>query len=165
MSEKNAEQRRCRVGCRATIWTVSSLPRLKLIAAFFVGLVAANTLLSRFCCVISSTFQIPDAYDFGRLLMGVLIFWGIAATSYRGAHITVDLVVGKRGAAVGSAPSTVFRMTSRGAVCLVSVQTYTLFDKVDRRTYNDNVLTFDYAAADWPHGLQWPGSATFRPFC
>ena len=37
-------------------------------------------------------FTIPDAYDFGQLLLGILIFWGIAATSYRGTHITVDLV-------------------------------------------------------------------------
>ena len=36
--------------------------------------------------------SIPDSYDFGRLLLGILIFWGIAATSYRGTHITVDLV-------------------------------------------------------------------------
>ena len=35
---------------------------------------------------------IPDSYDFGQLLLGILIFWGIAATSYRGTHITVDLV-------------------------------------------------------------------------
>ena len=25
------------------------------------------------------------------MLLGILIFWGIAATSYRGTHITVDL--------------------------------------------------------------------------
>ncbi len=35
---------------------------------------------------------IPDYYNFGRFLLGILIFWGIAATSYRGTHITVDLV-------------------------------------------------------------------------
>ncbi len=28
----------------------------------------------------------------GKLLLGILIFWGIAATTYRGGHITVDLV-------------------------------------------------------------------------
>ena len=37
-------------------------------------------------------YSIPDAYDFGQLLLGILIFWGIAATSYRGTHITVDLL-------------------------------------------------------------------------
>src|ERR1043165_9303460 len=64
---------------------------IEAIAAVFVGLVAADIFLSvllrRFFSV-----QIPDSYDFGRMLLGILIFWGIAATSYRGAHITVDLV-------------------------------------------------------------------------
>ena len=49
------------------------------------------------------TCSIPDAYDFGRLLLGILIFWGIAATSYRGGHITVDLVWANVGADATSA--------------------------------------------------------------
>ncbi len=64
---------------------------IEMIAAVFVGLVAADIFISvllRYFFAI----QIPDAYDFGRLLLGILIFWGIAATSYRGNHITVDLV-------------------------------------------------------------------------
>ena len=64
---------------------------IELIAAFFVGVVAADMFISvllRYFFNIS----IPDSYDFGRLLLGVLIFWGIAATSYRGTHITVDLL-------------------------------------------------------------------------
>ena len=64
---------------------------IEAIAAIFVGLVAVDIFLSvmlrRFFSV-----QIPDSYDFGRMLLGILIFWGIAATSYRGTHITVDLV-------------------------------------------------------------------------
>lgn len=35
---------------------------------------------------------IPDAYDLGRLFLGVLIFWGIAVTGFRGEHITVDVI-------------------------------------------------------------------------
>ena len=57
---------------------------IEMIAAFFVGLVAADTFISVLLRYFFSV-QIPDSYDFGRLLMGVLIFWGIAATSYRGA--------------------------------------------------------------------------------
>ncbi|MBV8168484.1 MAG: TRAP transporter small permease, partial [Alphaproteobacteria bacterium] len=64
---------------------------IELIAAMFVGLVAADTFISVLLRYFFNT-QIPDAYDFGRLLLGILIFWGIAATSYRGTHITVDLV-------------------------------------------------------------------------
>ena len=61
------------------------------IAAIFVGIVAADVFLSILLRYFFS-IQIPDSYDFGQLLLGVLIFWGIAATSYRGTHITVDLV-------------------------------------------------------------------------
>jgi TRAP-type C4-dicarboxylate transport system permease small subunit len=64
---------------------------IELIAAFFVGIVAADIFISVLLRYFFSV-QIPDAYDFGRLLLGILIFWGIAATSYRGTHITVDLL-------------------------------------------------------------------------
>ena len=64
---------------------------IEAIAALFVGLVAADIFISVILRRFFST-QIPDAYDFGSMLLGILIFWGIAATSYRGGHITVDLV-------------------------------------------------------------------------
>jgi hypothetical protein len=45
------------------------------IAAGFVGIVAANVFLA---VVLRNVFSysIPDAFDFGRLLLGILIFWG-----------------------------------------------------------------------------------------
>src|SRR5919108_5613870 len=64
---------------------------IELLAAFFVGIVAADIFTSVLLRYFFSV-QIPDSYDFGRLLLGILIFWGIAATSYRGTHITVDLL-------------------------------------------------------------------------
>src|ERR1700678_656922 len=64
---------------------------IELAAAAFVGIVAADIFISVLLRKLFS-ISIPDSYDFGRLLLGILIFWGIAATSYRGAHITVDLV-------------------------------------------------------------------------
>ena len=63
---------------------------IEITAAVFIGIVAADvfiTVLLRYFGV-----TIPDSYDFGQLLLGILIFWGIAATSYRGTHITVDLI-------------------------------------------------------------------------
>ena len=60
-------------------------------AALFVGIVAANIFLAVFLRKFFDT-SIPDSFDFGRMLLGILIFWGIAATSYRGNHITVDLL-------------------------------------------------------------------------
>ena len=61
------------------------------LAAIFVGLVALDIFVSVLLRKFFNT-SIPDSYDFGRMLLGILIFWGIAATSYRGAHITVDLI-------------------------------------------------------------------------
>ncbi|MET0879605.1 MAG: TRAP transporter small permease subunit, partial [Tardiphaga sp.] len=61
------------------------------IAAFFVGIVALNTFVAVFMRKFFAV-TIPDYYNIGQFMLGVLIFWGIAATSYRGSHITVDLV-------------------------------------------------------------------------
>ena len=74
------------------------------LAAMFVGIVALNIFVAVVLRKFFST-SIPDAYDFGRMLLGILIFWGIAATSYRGGHITVDLVW----AAAGAAPEALDR--------------------------------------------------------
>jgi TRAP-type C4-dicarboxylate transport system permease small subunit len=128
---------------------------IELIAAFFVGLVAANT----FIIVVLRYFfsySIPDSYDFGRLLLGILIFWGIAATSYRGTHITVDLLY----ANVGPKLQRIMDVFATLVLLFcVTVQTYTLFDKVVT-TYNDNVLTFDLRLPTWPFFLlAWIGDA------
>ena len=110
----------------ATAWTASST-RSSWIAAIFVGIVAADVFISVLLRYFFS-IQIPDSYDFGQLLLGILIFWGIAATSYRGTHITVDLRLGQCRPAAGSASST---CSPRWCCCSSSsVQTYTLFDKV-----------------------------------
>ena len=129
---------------------------IEAIAAVFVGLVAADIFLSvvlrRFFSV-----QIPDSYDFGRMLLGILIFWGIAATSYRGGHITVDLVwanVGPKYQRMIDVFATLVLLF------VVTVQTWTLFDKV-RGTYNDNVLTFDLRMPTWPFfALAWAGDVS-----
>src|SRR3954469_2296173 len=111
---------------------------IELLAAIFVGIVAADifvsVLLRHFFAV-----SIPDSYDFGKLLLGILIFWGIAATSYRGTHITVDLVW----AAVGPRFQRWIDIFATLVLLLVvTVQTVMLFDKV-RLIYSDNVLTYD----------------------
>ena len=129
---------------------------IELIAAFFVGIVAADIFVSVLLRYFFSV-QIPDAYDFGRLLLGILIFWGIAATSYRGTHITVDLVyanVGDRWKRFIDVFATLVLLF------VVTVQTYTLFDKV-RGTYADHVLTFDLRLPVWPFFLlAWLGDVS-----
>ena len=123
------------------------------IAALFIGIVAADvfiTVMLRYFFNIA----IPDAYDFGQQLLGILIFWGIAATSYRGTHITVDLVwanVGPRWQRVIDVFATLVLLF------VVTVQTYTLFDKVVS-TREANLQTFDLRLPVWPFFLvAWIG--------
>jgi TRAP-type transport system small permease protein len=129
---------------------------IELIAAFFAGIVALDIFVSVMLRYFFSV-QIPDSYDFGRMLLGILIFWGIAATSYRGNHITVDLLyanVGKR------AQRFIDVFATLVLLFVVTAQTYTLFDKV-RGTYADNVLTFDLRLPEWPFFLvAWLGDVS-----
>src|SRR5690349_22237237 len=123
------------------------------VAAFFVGIVAADLFIS---VLLRNLFNvaIPDSYDFGRLLLGILIFWGIAATSYRGTHITVDLIWAN---ASPRWQRIIDVFATSVLLFVVTVQTYTLFDKV-RGTYNDNVLTFDMHMPTWPFfAVAWAG--------
>src|SRR5579872_803937 len=99
---------------------------IELLAAIFVGLVAADTFIAVLLRKFFST-SIPDSYDFGRLLLGILIFWGIAATSYRGTHITVDLVWS---AASPRYKRAIDVFATLVLLFVVAVQTATLLDKV-----------------------------------
>ena len=126
------------------------------VAAFFVGVVALNTFAAVFMRKFFSV-TIPDYYNFGQFLLGILIFWGIAATSYRGTHITVDLVWGNVGP---RHQRWIDVFATLVLLFVVTVQTWTLFDKV-RGTYNDNVLTFDMHMPTWPFfALAWAGDVS-----
>ena len=126
------------------------------IAAGFVGLVAANIFISVLLRNLFN-YSIPDSFDIGRLMLGILIFWGIAATSYRGTHITVDLIwanVGPRYQRMIDIFATLVLLF------VVTVQTWTLFDKV-HGTYNDHVTTFDTHMPTWPFfAVAWAGDVS-----
>ena len=129
---------------------------IELIAAFFAGVVAidifVSVLLRYFFAV-----QIPDSYDFGRLLLGILVFWGIAATSYRGTHITVDLIYANVGARLKRVIDVFATLV---LLFVVTVQTTMLFDKV-RLTYQDHILTFDLNIPTWPFAaVAWLGDVS-----
>ena len=134
-------------------WMDRFIDTIEWIAAGFVGIVALNIFVG---VLLRNTlnYAIPDSFDIGRMLLGILIFWGIAATSYRGGHITVDLIwanVGPRYQRMIDVFATLVLLF------VVTAQTYTLFDKV-RGTYNDNVLTFDMHMPTWPFfAIAWAG--------
>ena len=129
---------------------------IELIAAVFVGLVAANIFISVLLRYFFAT-SIPDAYDLGKNMLGILIFWGIAATRYRGNHITVDLVW------ASASPKWQRRIDIFATLVLlfvVIVMTTMLFDKV-KQTYDQNVLTYDLGLPTWPFfAVAWLGDVS-----
>ena len=123
------------------------------VAAIFVGVVAADIFISVLLRYLFS-YTIPDSYDFGQQLLGILIFWGIAATSYRGTHITVDLIWANVRPAYQRAIDIFATLV---LLFVVLVQTYTLFDKVVS-TRDAHLLTFDLRLPVWPFfALAWIG--------
>ena len=126
------------------------------IAAGFVGIVAANIFVAVLLRNLFN-YSIPDSFDIGRLMLGILIFWGIAATSYRGTHITVDLIWGNVGPKYQRMIDVFATLV---LLFVVTVQTWTLFDKV-RGTYQDNVTTFDMHMPTWPFfAVAWAGDVS-----
>ena len=126
------------------------------IAAGFVGLVAANIFISVLLRNLFN-YSIPDSFDIGRLMLGILIFWGIAATSYRGTHITVDLIWGNVGPKYQRMIDVFATLV---LLFVVTVQTWTLFDKV-ATTRADHIVTMDLQVPIWPFFLvSWIGDVS-----
>ena len=123
------------------------------LAASFVGVVAADIFISVLLRKFFNT-SIPDSYDLGCNLLGILIFWGIAATSYRGGHITVDLLWTSAGPKLKRFIDVFATLV---LLFVVTVQTIMLFDKVSG-TYRDNVLSYDLNLPIWPmFAVAWAG--------
>ena len=129
---------------------------IELVAAAFVGLVAADVFISVLLRYFFS-IDIPDSYNFGQLLLGILIFWGIAATSYRGTHITVDLLWANVGPKWQRAIDVFATLV---LLFVVAVQTWTLLDKTTT-TYADNLQTAELRLPFWPfYALAWAGDVS-----
>jgi TRAP-type C4-dicarboxylate transport system permease small subunit len=92
---------------------------------------------------------IPDWYDLSRLMLGVAIFWGIAATSYRNAHIKVDILwewCGPRGRRLIDLFATIVVLAFLAAFsCMLVVKVTSGF--------RSGEATFDLRLQIWPFHL------------
>jgi TRAP-type C4-dicarboxylate transport system permease small subunit len=119
----------------------------------FVGLTTLTAVFMRKFFAVT----IPDYYNFGQFMLGILIFWGIAATSYRGTHITVDLVWAN---ATPKYQRFIDVFATLVLLFVVTVQTYTLFDKV-AATRAEHIVTMDRQLPIWPFFLvSWIGDVS-----
>jgi len=128
---------------------------IEVTAAWFLAAVTALTFVS----VILRYFfnwAIPDTYDFSRLLLAILIFWGMAGAGYRGEHITVDLLWGLFGPRMRRALDVFSNSVTLFAMAVFAIM---MWHKVlDTRA--EHVLTFDLRQPVWIYYLvAWLGLA------
>ena len=99
-------------------------------------------------------WPLPDADSLGRLLLGTVVFWGLAGACRHQEHIRVDLLweqLGPRGRALLDAVATLLTLAGIG---LLAVAAWT---KVVEYAGNHEV-TYDLRLAVWPfYGLAWIG--------
>lgn len=128
---------------------------IELTAAGFLAAVTVLTFVSVVARYLFS-YGILDSYDFSRLLLAVLIFWGIAVASYRSDHITVDILWGSVGPRLKRVLDVFSALVSLFAM---AVFTWMMAGKVID-TYRENILTFDLRLPVWIfYGLAWIGLA------
>jgi TRAP-type C4-dicarboxylate transport system permease small subunit len=125
------------------------------VAGAFLAFVTALTFVSVVLRYVFS-WTIPDSYDLSRNFLGILIFWGIAVTSFRGDHISVELVwnlLPRRGRHALDVLASVFTL-----FCL-AVFAWSMLDKV-ADTARSGETTYDLHMPIWPfYGLAWLGIA------
>jgi TRAP-type C4-dicarboxylate transport system permease small subunit len=129
---------------------VSALER---IAGFILAFVTALTFVSVVCRYVLA-WPIPDSFDIGRLLIGAVVFWGIAAASYGDSHIRVDVIWSALGTRWRRRVDAFASLVTLGVVALIA---WMGFDKL-ASTALSGEQTFDLRLPLWPfYALAWLG--------
>jgi TRAP-type C4-dicarboxylate transport system permease small subunit len=117
-------------------------------AAIFL---AAVTALVFFSILLRGLFSyaIPDWYDFSRLMLGVMIFWGIAGASCHNRHIKVDILWEWAGPRARRWIDIVASLILLAFLVAFSVM---LVEKV-RSGFVSSEATFDMRVVIWPFHL------------
>ena len=131
----------------------SLVTAIERITALFLALITALTFVAVFLRYIVG-YVIPDSFDIARLMLGVSIFWGIAAANYRDEHIGMDLVWSMVGSRARWAIDAIAGVVTL-AVFLVFFWMFT-FKVLD--AFRSRETTFDLHLPIWLfYGLAWLG--------
>lgn len=124
-------------------------------AAIFLAVITALTFLA---VILRYVFVLPfpGSFDVSRMLLGVAIFWGIAAAAWRKEHIQVDLVWQLM-------PPTLQKIADIFGDILFAVFVgalgWMLFWQVDK-VRGSGQTTFELSIPIWPfHAVAWLGIA------
>ena len=126
---------------------------IEVTAGLFLAFVTALTFLSVILRYVFSA-PIPDSFDIGRLLIGIVVFWGIAVAGYRDEHIQMDVLWSWVGAA-GKRVIDLFAMSC--SLAAMAVFARMLVDKIVT-TFETTSQTFDLRLDIWPfYAVAWLG--------
>lgn len=139
---------------RSSVFTERFVAAADIAAAMFLAAITILTFAEVFMRYVVGQ-GIPAAFDLGRLLLCVALFWGLAGCCQRGEHIQVDVVweilpPGWRKA------MDLFAVTVT-AIFMVGL-TWMTFERV-QSTRDSGQVTFDLDIPLWPfYGLAWLGA-------
>lgn len=137
---------------------VAAIERFGAICLAAVAALTFVSVIMRYVLVM----PIPDSFDFSRLLMGVLVLWGIAAATYRGELIQMDAVWQVLGPGGRRAVDIAAAAASLVFVALFAVK----FAGTVVGTYHSGETTFDLGVALWPFYLAaWLGVIAATALC
>jgi TRAP-type C4-dicarboxylate transport system permease small subunit len=124
-------------------------------AAMFLAIITGLTFLT---VVLRYVFNLslPGSFDFGRLLLGVAIFWGIAVAAYRKEHIQVDILWSVLPEKVQGALNVFADLVFFSCACVFTV----MFWLRVMATRASGETTFELDVEIWPfHLAAWLGIA------
>lgn len=124
-------------------------------AAVFLAVITLLTFLAVVMRYVLN-LSFPGAFDVSRLLLGVAIFWGIAAAAWRGEHIQVDvlshLIPEKANKVLDIFADLVFAGFVSGITWMLYWQVW--------RVRASGQTTFELSIQVWPfYGIAWLGMA------
>jgi TRAP-type C4-dicarboxylate transport system permease small subunit len=121
-------------------------------ALMFITALTFTSVFTRYVIVA----PIPDAFDISRLMMGIMISWGIATCGYRDDHIQMDVlwsILGVRGKRL------LDLFATSASLFFMALFTWTLARRV-WIIYTTGEKTYDVGLPIWPfYAVAWIGIA------
>lgn len=130
---------------------VTAVERIAAVAFAFVTLLTFVSAVLRY----GFNYPIPDAFDITRMMLGVMVFWGLASVAWRDTHIRVDLFWEMAGPRLRRAMDLVAGALTTAALCALAW--YMAAKVVD--IHRSGEVTFDLRILIWPFYLAiWIGA-------
>lgn len=127
---------------------VAAVEQIAAVAFGFVTLLTFVSAVLRY----GFNFPIPDAFDVTRMMLGVMVFWGLASVAWRDTHIRVDLFWEMSGPRLRRAMDLLAGSLTAAALCALAwymggkvIDIY----RTGEETFDLRILVWPFYAAIW----------------